>query len=185
MDKAEVGDVEEVFHDARAFGVHAVGAAKDGADAGLAGDGERGKLGVGLAEGNPDYAIALDDVVGLRASLGRRGEGGVGGNVDALAGRRVFPGVIGTDEAVGGLGVGGGVDWGRVDRGEMDSSEGKLCATVDAEVAPAVEALLGAPEDEVGGEEATGEEVAGLDLAGLDFVGEGDGEPFLLEDGVG
>jgi hypothetical protein len=51
---------------------------------------------------------------------------------------------------------------------------------VDAEVAPAVEALLGAPEDEVGGEEAAGEE-----LAGKDFSGPGYGEPFLLEDGVG
>jgi len=40
--------------------------------------------------------------------------------------------------------------------------------------------LLGAPEDEVGGEETAGEE-----LAGKDFSGPGDGEPFLLEDGVG
>jgi len=41
--------------------------------------------------------------------------------------------VIGADQAVGGLGIGGGMDWGRV-----DSSKGELCAAVDAEVAPAV-----------------------------------------------
>jgi len=51
---------------------------------------------------------------------------------------------------------------------------------VDAKVAPAVDALLRAPEDEVGGQEAAGE-----DIAGLNFCGPGDGEPFLLEDGVG
>jgi len=100
VDEAEVGDVEEVFDDARAFGLHAVGAAMDGADAGLVGEGEGGKLGVGIAEGDPDGAVALDDVVGLRASFCRRGETGVGGNVDALAGGRVFPGVIGADQAI-------------------------------------------------------------------------------------
>jgi len=99
----------------------------------------------------------------------------MGGDVDALAGGRVFPCVIGADQAVGGLGVGGGVD-----RARVDSSKGELGAAVDAEVAPAMEALLGTPEDEVGGEEATGQEGAGLD-----FCRPGDGEPFLLEDGVG
>ena len=73
VDEAEVGYVEEVFDDARAFGVHAVRAGVDGADIGLVGEGERGELGVGFAEGDPDDAVALDYVVGLRAGLGRRG----------------------------------------------------------------------------------------------------------------
>jgi len=73
VDEAEVGDVEEVFDDARAFCLHAVGAGVDGADTGLVGEGEGGELGVGFAERDPDDAVALDDIVGLRAGFGRRG----------------------------------------------------------------------------------------------------------------
>ena len=145
VNEAEMGDVEEVFHDSRAFGVHAVGTGVDGADAGLVGEGKGGELGVGFAEGDPDDAVALHNVERLRAGLGGRGEAGMGGNVDALAGGRVFPGVIRADQAVGGLGASG-----------VDGAEGKLCAAVDAEVSPAVEALLRTPEDQVGGEETAG-----------------------------
>src|SRR5271163_3265429 len=100
MDVAEVGDVEEIFDDARAGGVEEVGSGEDDSEGGVFGVGEVGDVGEGFAEADPDDAIALADAVGLGLSFGWWRLGGMSRDEDALAGGAVVPGVVGADKAI-------------------------------------------------------------------------------------
>jgi hypothetical protein len=103
-----MGDVEEVLDDAWAQRAEAIRPGEKSAEARVLGDGKVENWAAGIGHRDPDRAVALLNWIDLSVSLVRRRQLRLRGKANTLAGWRILPRMVRTDETVaGGYGIRG------------------------------------------------------------------------------
>jgi hypothetical protein len=102
VNKAEMGNVEKVFNDARTQCTEAIRPGEESPEARVLGDGKVGNRTAGFGHRDPDHPVALLNGIGLGVCLGWRGQLRMRRKADTLAGGSILPRMVRADEAIPG-----------------------------------------------------------------------------------